>query len=331
MLKRERFFDIDCAKGFAIILVVIGHIIARDYPIGDEWFKYIKQTIYAFHMPLFIFLSGWIFYYTYPKTENIKELFIYILKKAYRFLIPFFMMGLIIVLGKYILATFLFVDNPVSTLQAGMLNLIWNTKHSSVGFIWYVYVVFVFISITLIGLKLIKSEKILLLLLVFAIILKALRLPGYFYLNLIGCFYVYFILGCIAFKNKDKYYELINKYSYYYLTMAIIFLLSMFYTDISYFRFFTAIFAILAVHGIIKSNFANSEFLLNINKYTFSIYLFNVPFIGLSKAILLKFISWDGANFFIFLPILFLSGLFLPILFKKYFLSKIPILDNLTN
>ena len=51
---RDAFLDI--AKGLAIILVVIGHVIQGSSENFDDllWFK----VIYSFHMPLFVFLSG---------------------------------------------------------------------------------------------------------------------------------------------------------------------------------------------------------------------------------------------------------------------------------
>lgn len=41
---------VDIAKGFGIILVVIGHMVKGNGIVG--------QYIWAFHMPLFFFLSG---------------------------------------------------------------------------------------------------------------------------------------------------------------------------------------------------------------------------------------------------------------------------------
>jgi len=51
---RDQFLDI--AKGLAIILVVVGHVIQGSSDKFDDllWFK----VIYSFHMPLFVFLSG---------------------------------------------------------------------------------------------------------------------------------------------------------------------------------------------------------------------------------------------------------------------------------
>lgn len=52
--NRDAFLDI--AKGLAIILVVVGHVIQGSSEKFDDllWFR----VIYSFHMPLFIFLSG---------------------------------------------------------------------------------------------------------------------------------------------------------------------------------------------------------------------------------------------------------------------------------
>ena len=52
--KRDSFLDI--AKGLAIILVVIGHVIQGSSEHFDDLMGF--KMIYSFHMPLFIFLSG---------------------------------------------------------------------------------------------------------------------------------------------------------------------------------------------------------------------------------------------------------------------------------
>lgn len=64
--KREYLFD--NLKGMLIILVVLGHFIER-YIAKDEKLRYIYEFIYIFHMPLFIFISG----YFSKKTNNIRR------------------------------------------------------------------------------------------------------------------------------------------------------------------------------------------------------------------------------------------------------------------
>lgn len=61
---------IDALKGFAILCVVLGHI-ALGYlenntiPEANVIFKAIHQLIYAFHMPLFMAISGFLYYKSY--------------------------------------------------------------------------------------------------------------------------------------------------------------------------------------------------------------------------------------------------------------------------
>ena len=52
--NRDLFLDI--AKGLAIILVVVGHVIQGSSQHFDDLFWF--RVIYSFHMPLFVFLSG---------------------------------------------------------------------------------------------------------------------------------------------------------------------------------------------------------------------------------------------------------------------------------
>lgn len=78
---QNRDITIDIAKGIAILLVVLGHL---QNPIN----KY----IYAFHMPLFFFLSG-----MFVKGLSFKDT---IFQKGYRLLLPFIFYYLYAVLMK---------------------------------------------------------------------------------------------------------------------------------------------------------------------------------------------------------------------------------------
>lgn len=53
---KERIQYIDAMRGFAILLVVIGHLI--QYNFEDAFHNDIFNIIYSFHMPLFFFISG---------------------------------------------------------------------------------------------------------------------------------------------------------------------------------------------------------------------------------------------------------------------------------
>lgn len=53
-MTRERLIFIDYCKAIAIVLVFLGH---SKSAIGGEC----QDVIYAFHMPLFFFVSGFLF------------------------------------------------------------------------------------------------------------------------------------------------------------------------------------------------------------------------------------------------------------------------------
>lgn len=67
----ERNKTIDCLRGYAILLVVVGHAIQTVYGevIGNQ--KLIFLVIYSFHMPLFFSISG---YLAYRGEKNLKWL-----------------------------------------------------------------------------------------------------------------------------------------------------------------------------------------------------------------------------------------------------------------
>ncbi|KAA3144009.1 acyltransferase family protein, partial [Alistipes onderdonkii] len=54
----NRLISIDIAKAICIILVVIGHYNPDNAP---EWYHTINLFIYTFHMPLFMFASGYVY------------------------------------------------------------------------------------------------------------------------------------------------------------------------------------------------------------------------------------------------------------------------------
>lgn len=77
-MSDNRITWLDSCKGFAIILVVIGHI-ADGYLSAGLFDKYVKameitcNVLYPFHMPLFFCISGFVFYIAYLKKCDEKK------------------------------------------------------------------------------------------------------------------------------------------------------------------------------------------------------------------------------------------------------------------
>ncbi len=76
--ESKRIEYIDSLKGFAIILVVLGHVtdgyfFSRFNPAADDIFWPICNVIYAFHMPLMMLISGYLFYAAYIRRDEEKN------------------------------------------------------------------------------------------------------------------------------------------------------------------------------------------------------------------------------------------------------------------
>jgi acyltransferase len=81
MTISKRIYWLDYAKAIGIYLVVLGHL-----PVADE----VKFTIYSFHMPLFFFISGYLF--AFNKHPNFKS---FVTHRAKQLLIPYVALNII--------------------------------------------------------------------------------------------------------------------------------------------------------------------------------------------------------------------------------------------
>lgn len=83
----KRLNYIDQLKGFAILLVVAGHVL--EFCLYKNNFSFLHDMIYSFHMPLFAFLSGLVF----TSLSDYKLVGRKLVRQSYRLLIPFLTMG----------------------------------------------------------------------------------------------------------------------------------------------------------------------------------------------------------------------------------------------
>lgn len=85
-MGKQRLFYVDALRGFAILLVIIGHLPHFCY--YDGWqsaisHSFLLSIVSCFHMPLFMMISGYVI--NYEKINIIKKL---------KILIPFFFFGM---------------------------------------------------------------------------------------------------------------------------------------------------------------------------------------------------------------------------------------------
>lgn len=80
---KNRDASIDMLRGIAIVLVVFGHVIQSIYSPDSYDQNWIFKVIYSFHMPLFMFISGYLAGYKKELTVN------WLLNRAVRLVVPF--------------------------------------------------------------------------------------------------------------------------------------------------------------------------------------------------------------------------------------------------
>ena len=106
-----RIVYIDLAKAICIILVVVGHYCPPGCP---GWWSAIVQFIYSFHMPLFMFASGFVYIATKKDGEKYSD---FIVKKIKRLMVPYFVVSACIIGIKLITESHLYVQNPKTVMS----------------------------------------------------------------------------------------------------------------------------------------------------------------------------------------------------------------------
>lgn len=103
----NRIISLDIAKAICIILVVVGHYIPDNSP---QWYRLIHDMIYTFHMPLFMFASG----YVYIATKKDIGYGSFLIKKIKRLMIPYITTSIMVISIKMLMQGGLSVEDPVT-------------------------------------------------------------------------------------------------------------------------------------------------------------------------------------------------------------------------
>lgn len=130
---KDKIGFIAVARCIGILLVVFGHSYPFDVYIPPVLVK-LNQFIYTFHMPLFLFLSG------YLVTRNRRSAGLYIQCRAVRLLVPYFSLSIIAFVPKALVQRFLNDSVEFSAWYLIKTELI--PRDNVWGHFWYIPVVF---------------------------------------------------------------------------------------------------------------------------------------------------------------------------------------------
>ena len=191
---------VDFLKGIAIILVVFGHCIqygsGLNYLNNELFFdNWLFKFIYSFHMPLFMLVSGYLFYFSmlkYTFEKNIRRRFTLLI-------LPIFSWSLVaLVLKLYTIESF-----DVITLVKFVLSNFINS-------LWFLWAIFFSSMVVLIGKKYLKDSLVFYLL----VFLLTFVTPDMFILKATYKFmYPFFIAGYFfhkKYREKSDLFKNVN-------------------------------------------------------------------------------------------------------------------------
>jgi fucose 4-O-acetylase-like acetyltransferase len=302
---------LDAARGLAIFLVVIGHVVARGLPEGNDWYGYLKEMIYRFHMPLFMVLTGMSFALSLPRFSSWLQVAAFSAKRAERLLVVYLAFGVLILAGKLLAVHFMHVDNPAHGDLGDVFRLLLMPAESVAGFLWFIYVLSVYLLTVPALFQLIGRRPMLLLLAGLALNLTL--WPRLFMLDEV-VYYLAFFAGGMALWMWREHWERAEGVALW-LTTAL---------------FVTAAFSLAAPKWLVgalsvlpvlwamrRLPAAWQDRLAWIGRASLTIYLINTIAIGLTKGLLLRVLPWDGVNFLLYFPVLTFAGVALPMLVKR--------------
>ncbi len=332
-VPRQRLDDVDRMKGMVILLVVLGHVVAREPPAGHAWWDILRASIYAFHMPAFLYLGGLVMAHTGALHVPAGSAYAtYVQRRAVRLLVPFFGLGLLVVAGKLTLAPLLHVDNaPVGAAEA-LVGLFWDTSRSPSLTVWYVLVAFLSAAalpplVRLSGDSIAPAVAL-------ALLLFALPVPPLVYADRVAGYAVFFAAGLSAGLWLPAWIALVDRHrEAFWLLFVASFALTVLPVPPDLQLLVVGLLSMPALHALARlPSAARFPLWAWLGRYAFAIYLLNTVTIGFVKALMLElFGSWDGPNFLFFAPVLLLSGVLLPVAAKVVLFRRVPVIDRLTD
>ena len=277
---KERLDYIDAIKGFAILLVVMGHVLAWAFSslsdaqaLGKPMLLW--NCIYAFHMPLFIFVSGLLFGLSRFPTAN--SYVTKVISRFWRLIIPYFVCGVLVYLWRgvrpltywYLLTLFQLI-----VIMGGVNLTIDKIKNKKIGAV-------------------VECVVIVILYLAFSLITKKISHPwlsAYDWFPHLTQMFPYFALGSFLSRHFDI-NSLMNNHVF---SLSLIFFIALLFVKVPYVHRFQALAGIYCTFYLFVVCFTSGRivnYLKRIGKMTLYIYIIHF-FIDISIVQLGDYFIW---------------------------------------
>lgn len=319
----NRIVYLDIAKAMCIILVAIGHYA----PVGcPEWWMEINKFIYTFHMPLFMFASGFVFIATKKDTEEYGD---FIKKKIKRLMIPYLVVSALVIGIKLLTESHAYVENP-KTLMSFIRMFYYPEAGFFLWFIWAIWWMFTIVPFF-------KSRLQRLVLCAVSVLLHYLPFAttDVFCVAQFKDMLIFFMLGVMTFDWKESLtvFQRVPKMAYIVI-FAVVYMIAVLHAGIcssiaEYSLPFLGIAAVLSLSRMIERLSVKIDWLLTVSASSYIIYLFHTTFEGFAKALVfklpyLKNIN-DGVMFMVGAVVVVACGVIIPIILNEKVLKKFHI------
>lgn len=321
-MRMNRSVFIDISKAICIVLVVIGHF---HPPFSPEWYVALVNVIYTFHMPLFMFASG----YLYTMTYKDQAYNLFLLKKVRRLVIPYFICSLIIIATKILFQDYSYVQHPITYFA--FLEILYKPKAGY--FLWFVWSLWwIFMLIPFFKSKL---QRLLLLILALIVHFYPLHITSYFCLIETQKMLIFFVSGVVMYDNKH-YFSICKRVPLFVYLILFFVCEWLFLKDSSGNPWTNFLLANLGIAFIVSMSLELQKVKNRIVKFVFYllssssyfIYLFHTSFEGLAKAILenMSLFSKEAINSSVFFSLMAVFvvgfGVLFPVLIYHFIVKK---------
>jgi fucose 4-O-acetylase-like acetyltransferase len=303
------------SKGIGIILVVAGHF----YPDGSPaYWRWVRNVIYEFHMPLFFVLSGYLYDYrkfSYPDL---------IKRKANRLLLPYVSLALIFFVMKSVSGYFVKLEYPVDL--SSTWNMLIDPVKSYVPLLWFIHALLL-IFIAYPPIRCVVDSN--LLILIALVVLNLFVSRPLFGLNNVILNFPFFAFGVELKTNSVWRFLVKSQYGIPVLFIMFVFVhcvSSYFDANLYVVRFLLGIAGSLLVINVglsLSRGRSKGRFLLGvIGYYSMTVYLFHTFFESFVRIFFFQVIDFSASAFLLVAAIAVTSGVVFPLYLEKWILRR---------
>ena len=313
--KQKRLAWIDIAKGIGIFLMVFAHtergLVSSSILQESSFVILLDRWIYAFHMPLFFFISGLL-----ADRAVQSEVVPWVNKMLRTIIYPYFVWSILQTLLQ--MAASNSVNREISTSQ------LWAITYHPVQQFWFLYALFMVMLTYFVSRKLGLSNSMFLIIAVLLYLCQVWKISfgGWGMLYIFRRHIIYFAVGAVIGRKSIS--LLLDRIKTIGLTISCLALFG-FVTIAAYFDWgqYTLAFPFIALCGIagtialafICQKFDSTAFLEQWGKVTLQIYLVHTIASAVTRLVLQK-VGIDNAVIHLILGTI--TGLYVPIYLVKY-------------